>query len=237
MPVTTPPLDPAAGPGRLLLLAGPAYTALLVAAAAAFPAAPGGALAAAVQPGWLVHHTGAVIAQAYVRGLAALAFVVLAVAVAEVCRRVLPSSCLATAALAGGVLSGGLMLLSQAVALGAAQLVHGGAGGDASRALGQLQEAVLDLSSLPATLLFAATGLAVLRTAGAPRWFGWLSLAGVPFGLLDAGSYDGGPLEAVGVLGLAYFLLWGLLAGVLLHRATGAHRDTMASTSAAELTV
>lgn len=219
MSVPSSPSDTALDPARHLLLAGPAYTALLVVGAAAFPAAPGGDVAAALEPGWLVHNTDAMIGQAYLRALGALAFVVLAVAVAGFCRRALPSPALAGAALAGGMLSGGLMLLSQAAALGAALLVHGGGGADASRALGWLQEAMLDMSSLPAILLFGATGLVVVHTVGVPRWFGWFSLIGVPFALLDAGSYDGGPLEAVGLLGLVYFLLWALLAGVLLHRA------------------
>lgn len=211
--------DAALGRSRHLLLAGPAYTALLVVGAATFPAPPGGDVAAAIEPGWLVHHTEAMIGQAYLRGLGALAFIVLAVAVAGFCRRVLPSPALAGAALAGGALSGGLILLSQAAALGAAQFMHDGGSADASRALGWLQEATLDMSSLPAIMLFGATGLAVLHTVSVPRWFGWFSLIGVPFALLDAGSYDGGPLEAVGFLGLIYFLLWALLAGALLHRA------------------
>ncbi|GAB3669003.1 hypothetical protein GCM10027596_40600 [Nocardioides korecus] len=81
-----------------------------------------------------------------------------------------------------------------------------------------MQEGILDVSSLPATLLFGATGLAVLRTSGTPQWFGWFSLVGVPFILVDASSYDGGPLEIAGLLGLIYFLLWALPAGYLLHR-------------------
>jgi hypothetical protein len=36
---------------------------------------------------------------------------------------------------------------------------------------------------------------------------------------VDAASYDGGPLESVGVLGLAYFLLWSLAIGVSLFAA------------------
>lgn len=219
MSVPSSPPDTAPGREHHLLLAGPAYTALLVVGAAAFPAPPSGDVAAAIEPGWLVHHTDAMIGQAYLRGLGALAFVVLSVALAGFCRRVLPTSALAGAALAGGALSGGLMLLSQAAALGAAQFMHGGGSADASRALGWLQEATLDMSSLPAIMLFGATGLAVLHTVGVPRWFGWFSLLGVPFALVDAGSYVGGPLQAVGFLGLVYFLLWALLAGILLHRA------------------
>lgn len=92
------------------------------------------------------------------------------------------------------------------------------AGGDAAvtRALGSLQSGLLDVSALPGVLLFGAAGLAGLRSGFIPRWLAWLSLAGVPFALVDAGSYDGGPLESVGLLGLAYFLAWSLLIGVRL---------------------
>ena len=49
-----------------------------------------------------------------------------------------------------------------------------------------------------------------------PRWLTVLTLVGVPLALADAGSYDGGPLESVGLAGLAFFLLWSLVTGVLL---------------------
>ncbi len=202
---------------RYLPLAGAAYAALMVAGAAAFPAAPGGDVTPASHPAWLAAHTNAVITQSYVRGLAALAFIALAVAVAAAIRRALPGSSLSAAALTGGSLSAALVLAGQGVAMASALFVHGGGGADATRSLGALQGGFLDMSSLPAVLLFGAAGLAALRTGILPRWLGVLSLLGVPFALVDAGSYDGGPLEAVGILGLVYFLAWGLLTGVQLY--------------------
>lgn len=80
-----------------------------------------------------------------------------------------------------------------------------------------MQDALLNLSGLPAVLLFAATGLAALGTRLLPRWLTAFTLFGVPFALIDSGSYDGGPLEFVGLLGLVYFLSWGLLVGVRLY--------------------
>jgi hypothetical protein len=79
-----------------------------------------------------------------------------------------------------------------------------------------LQNGFLDMSSLPAVLLFGAAGLAALRTALLPRWLTVVSLLGVPFALADAASYDGGPLESLGLAGLAWFLLWSLVTGVVL---------------------
>lgn len=223
---------------RLLPLCGAAFTVLLVAGAAGFPTAPGGDVSPASKPGWLATHYDAVIAQSYVRGLAALAFIALAVAAAGACRRALPGrSALPDMALMGGAFTGGLMLAAQAVGLAAALYVHAGGATTTTRALGTLQDGFLDLSSLPAVLLFAAVGLTSLRTGFLPRWFTVFTLFGVPLALLDSISYDGGPFESVAMLGLVYFLAWGLLAGVQLYLAAPAraseriagHKDLVTS--------
>jgi hypothetical protein len=194
----------------------------MVAGAAAFPMPPGGDVSAASKPAWLVHHDNSAIAQSYVRAAAALAFVVLAVAVAGRCRSAAREpSRLPALALIGGVLSGALTLLAQTVGLAAALYArdHGAAG--TTRALGALQDAFLDLSSLPAVLMFAAVGVVALRTGMLPRWLSAITLAGAPVALIDCLSYDGGPFQAVGLLGLLYFLAWALITGVRLYM-TGA---------------
>ncbi len=61
--------------GRLLPASGAVYAVLMVVGAAGFPAPPGGDVSPAGQPSWLAAHLNAVIAQSYVRGFAALAFV------------------------------------------------------------------------------------------------------------------------------------------------------------------
>jgi hypothetical protein len=202
---------------RHLPLAGAAFTTLTVAAAVSFPMPPGGDVSPASKPAWLGLHDNAIIGQSYLRALAAVAFIALAVAVSSACRRALsgPSS-LPAAALIGGAFTCGLLLLSQAVGLAAALFVHAGGSAESTRALGAIQDSFLDMSSLPAVLLFAAVGLTALRTGLLPRWLTVLTLLGVPFAVLDALSYDGGPFEAVGFLGLLYFLGWALLTGVRL---------------------
>lgn len=203
---------------RYLPLSGAAFTALMVAGAAAFPMPPGGDVSPAAKPVWLVAHYNAVIAQSYVRALAGIAFIALGVAVAAAIRRAAGAS-LAGCALVGGAFSGGLVLLSQAVSVGAALFAHGGGNDDTTRALGSLQDAFLNLSSLPAVLLFGAAGAAALRTRLLPRWLTVVTLLGVPFALVDSASYDGGPFEPVGFIGLVYFLAWALVVGVQLFKA------------------
>ena len=86
---------------QLLPLSGVAFTALTVGAAVTFPAPPGGDVTAASEPTWLAAHYQAAIAQSYVRALAAVAFIALAVAAAAAIRRVQPApSSLPAAALA-----------------------------------------------------------------------------------------------------------------------------------------
>ena len=43
-------------------------------------------------------------------------------------------------------------------------------------------------------------------------------VGGRPLALLDAASYHGGPLAAVGIIGLAYFLVWSLSTATHLAR-------------------
>lgn len=201
---------------RLLPLAGVAFTALMALAAVAFPMPPGGDISPGKKPAWLAAHHDAVIAQSYVRSLGALAFVVLALAIATLLRRHGQSRLTADAAFVGGVLSGLLLLLAQAAGIGSALAAGDGTSEAVVRSLGYAEDALLTLSSLPAIILFAAAGTAFRRTRLVPAWLAWITVAGVPFALLDALSYDGGPVEAVGILGLAYFLLWSLAVGISL---------------------
>lgn len=203
---------------RLLPFSGIAFAALLVIAAAAFPM-PHGDDSPARNPAWLAAHQTPVAIQGYVRALAALAFVGLAVAVAQTIRRQGASgSSAARIALIGGALCGLMLLLAQAAGIGADIASHEHAGADAVRALGFLQDGLLAMSSLPAVALFGVAGTAFLTQRLVPRWIAWLTIAGVPLAALDAASFSGSPLEAVGVLGLVYFLVWSLATGATLLR-------------------
>jgi len=220
--------------GRLLPASGAVYAVLMVVGAAGFPAPPGGDVSPANQPSWLAAHLNAVIAQSYVRSFAALSFVALAVALAGVLRRALPArSALPAIALIGGTLCGALILLAQGLTLAAAQLSRAGSGPDAVRALGAAGEAMLDFSALPAVFLFAAMGIGSLHAGILPRWLTALTLIGVPIALVDAVSYDGGPLEAFGLIGLFFFLAWSLLVGLRLVVTPAAHAPSVPAFSPA----
>lgn len=203
---------------RLLPLSGIAFAALLVIAAAAFPS-PGGDDSPARHPDWLAGHQTAVALQGYIRAASALAFVALAIAVAQTIRNRLGEGSLAARiALVGGTLYGGTLLLAQAVGIGAVIASHEHAGAQAVSALGFLEDGFLALSSLPAIGLFAAAGGAFLSERLTPRWLAWLTLAGVPLAVIDAASFSGSPFEPIGILGLAYFLIWSLASGTALLR-------------------
>jgi hypothetical protein len=220
-----------AGWERWLPLGGPAYALLLVVAAAAFPAPPGGDVSAAAHPGWLALHTGTVIAQGLLRTLASLAFGLLAVGAAAACARRNGPGVLPALALVGGALSCVLMIAAQASSIAAALFVRDGGAVDATRAIGALQAALLDASSLPASLLFLAVGVVSVWRGLMPRWLGVATLVGVPVAVVDSASYQGGPLESMALVGLVYFLAWSLLAGVQLTRPDAGERPHTAAHS------
>lgn len=217
---------------RLLAGSGLGFAALTVLGAVAFPMPPGGDVSPASKPLWLAAHQTPTIAQSYVRSLGAIAFILFAVVVADTIRRRLDRiTVLPPIAVVGGVLSGSLLLLAQATVLSAALESRGGGTAAVVHTLGSLSDGLLTLSSLPAALLFGATGIAFLRTRAVPSWIAYLTLAGVPFALLDAASYDSGPLEAVGFFGLVYFLVWSAVTSIaLLGKLAG--DETPAKTSA-----
>ncbi len=202
---------------RLLAASGLGFAALTVLGAVAFPMPPGGDVSPATKPLWLAAHQTPTIAQSYVRSLADLAFILFALVVAYTIRRRLDrATILPAVALVGGVLSGSLLLLAQATNLSAVLESRGGGSAAVVHTLGSLSDALLTLSSLPAALLFGAAGIAFLRTRLVPAWLAYLTLAGMPLAVLDAASYDGGPLETVGFLGIVYFLIWTAVTSIAL---------------------
>ena len=190
-----------------------AYPVLMVIAFVAFPAPPGTDTSPAADLSWLSAHTGTVIAQSYVRAAGALGFLILSVALA---RRFTGTA--ARSVLAGGAVTAGLILVAQTAVLAAAFGAREDLPHDALRLADPLNAALLDVSSIPAILLFAATATALLHDRTQPRWLGWLTALGIPLAAIDALSYTSGPFAAFGLVGLAYFLLWSLLTAVWLSR-------------------
>lgn len=195
---------------RTVAALGLLYPLLNLAGFAAFPKPPGGDVSAAHDPQWLSGHIDAVIAQSYVRALAALGFIALSVAVAHAADRS------KTLIAAGGVTCGALLIAAQAPPLAAAFAAKDHLDAVAIRPLDSVNAALLSLSSLPAVLLFAAAGALFWQHRTVPRWLAGLTLAGAPLALLDAVGYDGGPLGGISILGLAFFLIWSLATAAYL---------------------
>jgi hypothetical protein len=212
---------------KLLAAAGIGYPLLLVLGFAAFPKEPGGDVSAGSHPAWLVHHESAVIVQSYVRSLGAFAFILFAVAVADAIRQRVPAhSTLPTLALVGGTLTGLLLLLPQALAIATVVDARNGGTSPTIKALAAIQEGALTISSLPAIALFAAAAIAMWKTRHTRPWLAYLTVAGVPLALLDSLTYDTGPFEPIGLVGLVYFLIWTLATALTLLGSTSPHPNT-----------
>ncbi|MGI8613328.1 MAG: hypothetical protein ACR2KL_05195 [Nocardioidaceae bacterium] len=192
------------------------YPLLTVVGFVAFPKPPGGDVSAAHDPDWLATNTNAVIAQSYVRALAAIGFIALTAAIAHTARRATLSPSLTGLITAGGATCGALLLAAQTTTLAAALASRDHLPSGVIRPFDNVNAALLAMSSLPAVLLFAGAGVMFWQRVKTPRWLAVLTLAGVPLSLVDALSYEGGPLAAVGILGLAFFLVWSLSAAVYL---------------------
>lgn len=98
----------------------------------------------------------------------------------------------------------------------------------------ELTHALVDVSLIVPALgapavavFFVATGLGILRTGYLPAWLGWLGLVAAAFNAIAISPVftDSGAFAADGVLGFfsgfLLFLLWFLLAGILLVRKLG----------------
>jgi hypothetical protein len=133
---------------------------------------------------------------------------------------------LANTAFGGGLIAVATLIVGFALAATAA--LHPATNGP------ELTHALIDASLIvpavgapAAAVFFAANGLSILRSGYLPPWMGWLGLVTALFNLLGIGAVytDSGVFAADGVLGFfigfALFLLWTLLASVLLYRKLG----------------
>ena len=133
---------------------------------------------------------------------------------------------LANTAFGGGLIAVATLIVGFALAATAA--LHPATNGP------ELTHALIDASLIvpavgapAAAVFFAANGLSILRSGYLPGWMGWLGLVTALFNLLGIGAVytDSGVFAADGVLGFfigfALFLLWILLASILLYRKLG----------------
>jgi hypothetical protein len=140
---------------------------------------------------------------------------------------------LANTAFGGGLIAVATLMVGFALAATAA--LHPATNGP------ELTHALIDASLLvpavaapAAAVFFAANGLSIRRSGYLPAWMGWLGLVTAFFNLLGIGAVytDSGAFAADGVLGFfigfALFLLWILLASILLYRKLGDDRPVAA---------
>jgi hypothetical protein len=133
---------------------------------------------------------------------------------------------LATTAYGGGLVSVAGLLV--AFGLVAAAAMHPAENGpEVTRALNDAAAMVFAISAPAVVVFFTANSLSILRFGYLPSWLGWLGLATALFNALGIGAVftDHGVFAADGVLGFfagfVLFMLWFLLASIMLTRRLG----------------
>ncbi len=113
-------------------------------------------------------------------------------------------------------------------ALSATATLHPVANGpDLTHALVDASLIVPALGGPAVAVFFLANSLSIFRSGYLPGWLGWLGIAAAVFNLTALGAVftDSGAFAADGVLGFflgfVLFLLWFLLASILLYRKLG----------------
>jgi hypothetical protein len=135
------------------------------------------------------------------------------------------------ARLANTAFGGGLIAVAALVVgfgLAATAALHPVANGpELTHALSDASLLVPAVGAPAAAVFFAANGLSILRSGILPAWMGWLGLVTALFNLLGISAVytDSGVFAADGLLGFfagfALFLIWTLLASILLYRRLG----------------
>jgi hypothetical protein len=133
---------------------------------------------------------------------------------------------LANTAFGGGLIAvATLMVGGGLAAVAALHPVENGA--NVTHALIDASLLVPAVGAPAAFVFFTANGLSILRSGYLPAWMGWFALVSAVFNILGIGAVftDHGVFAGDGVLGFFLgflcFLLWTLLASILLYRKLG----------------
>jgi hypothetical protein len=133
---------------------------------------------------------------------------------------------LANTAFGGGLVAAATLIVGGALAAVAAlHPVENGA--NVTHALIDASLIVPAVGAPAAFVFFAANGLSILRSGYLPAWMGWFGIVTAVLNVLGIGAVftDHGVFAGDGVLGFFLgflcFLLWNLLASILLYRKLG----------------
>jgi hypothetical protein len=133
---------------------------------------------------------------------------------------------LATTAYGAGLVSAAALIVAFGL-LATAALHPAENGAEVTRALNDAGAMVLAMSAPAAAVFFVGNSLSILRTGLLPAWLAWLGLAAALFNALGIAAVftDKGVFAPDGLLGFfvgfVLFLLWFLLASIMLTRRLG----------------
>ncbi|GAB1692687.1 hypothetical protein [Krasilnikovia sp. M28-CT-15] len=171
-------------------------------------------------PEFVADHRGLIIAQSVLFVLSAVVLLIFLTALREV---LAGSGLPATIAFGAGLVGYGANILGQAPQLALTALPGEALQPQAAALLDALGYATLTLANAPIGLMFAAIGIAVLRTSVLPAWLGWLAVVTAAAATVLALSvvYPRGVLDPQGWLSYTLYpasVLWLVAAGVALLR-------------------
>ena len=215
---------------RLGAVAGIAAAVLLIAIIVVVPTGPSPGASGEDIKASLVTQGNAMLLGHYLEGLMLMLFLSFAASLRGVLRRAEEGAgALSTAMFGGAVATVAVILVAHAIQ--ASLVLHTARDGDPAlvRALFDLAAMVDSFYAFPLAVFLAAAGAVMVRSRAVGRWLGWAAGAIALLMVVgQAGTITGtDPLIAVGIVGFLSFVLWLLVASIMLLRRRGAARPVV----------
>jgi hypothetical protein len=181
------------------------------------PESPGASVAASQLADWYAKYRDILLAQVYVRGLAAFSMFIFITGIVGVVRRSESRvNTLSLLAFGGAITFSLVMLISNMANATAAVIAGRGGEPGAVLALDALGNTMRYLNALSGALMIGAASAALLKARAIPRWVGWLGLLCVPVFLAGAAGFPGSRQEILNLVAFLFLPLWPTLVSILL---------------------
>jgi hypothetical protein len=192
------------------------------------PESPGASVPASQLADWYAKYRDVLLAQVYVRSLAAFSMFIFITGIVGVVRRAESRvNTLSLLAFGGAITFSLVMLISNMTNATAAVIAGRNGEPGAVLALDALGNTMRYLNALSGALMIGAASGALLKARAIPRWVGWLGLFCVPLFLAGAAGFPGSRQETLNLVAFLFLPLWPTLVSIsLLLRFRGVINDS-----------